>query len=235
MRVLAVLISAMLVLPVATALYADITIEVLPDGRTVIEGTTNVPNLVGESHAYTAKQGERWLFNLSTPLLETFVYNVRLPVGAQINYVNGKNARITTENDHVVVRGSGADALLEIVVQYELERTRTTFSWLPLAGIVLLVGALSFILARRRASRPKKEVLKARAPSYIEGLPERQQAIITLLRDAGGTLTQRQLEFALKLPKSSVSRNVEALRRRGIIEKAQLGMTNTVVLADAYR
>jgi uncharacterized membrane protein len=58
---------------------------------------------------------------------------------------------------------------------------------------------------------------------------------VKLLQQAGGTLTQRQIELSLKLPKSSVSRNVETLRRRGVLEKAQLGMTNTVVLDEKYR
>jgi uncharacterized membrane protein len=229
-----------LLLPLGSALYADVTVQVETDGRTVIEGTTNVPGLIGESSVYTEKHGERWLLNISTPVLDTFVYRVTLPEGAQVNYVAGKNARITTSGDQVEIRGSGEDNPLALTVQYTLSAPQRSFSWLPLAGVAALLILLWALARVRRAPVKKTSSVQPSAPvhktpAYLEGIPQRQQAIVTLLQRAGGTLTQRQIELTMKLPKSSVSRNVEALRRRGIIEKAQLGMTNTLVLAEKYR
>jgi uncharacterized membrane protein len=224
---------ALILLPAASALYADVTIRVDSDGTSVIEGTTNIEGFVGSTAEYTTKNGEWWTLNITTPLLDTFVYHVLLPEGAQVNYLAGKGARITTENNRVVIRGSGSEAPLAVIVQYRIDTrsTASSFAWLPLAGVIVFFVFLWGFLHNRKQRRP---VAKSEAPTYIDGIPDRQQAIISLLRKSGGTLTQRQIELATKLPKSSVSRNVEALRRRGIIEKAQLGMTNTVTLSEKY-
>jgi hypothetical protein len=240
-----VLLLATVALPSVAALYADVDIEVFADGKVRVDGTTNVPDLLGESHAYTSKQGERWLVNVTTPRLDVFAYRVRLPDGAEVNYVGGKNARLTTDGDRVLVSGSGEDAPLAIAVQYAIAATPSRLAWLPLAVTAVFLLALWFVVRgrviRTRRSReatpvPTRESREGSGtPSYLEGLPERQREIVTLLRRADGRLTQRQVELALRLPKSSVSRNVEALRRRGVLEKAQLGMTNTLVLAERYR
>lgn len=231
-------ILAILLLPFASALYADIAVDIASDGHTTITGTTNVPGVVGESNAYTAKEGELWLFNITTPILDTFVYRILLPEGAQITYVAGKNARITTNGNGVEIRGSGENAPMTLTVQYTIAPTTKSFAWLPLLAVIFLLALLWGIMRKRRTQIQKSAPMPARqekTPTYIDGIPQRQQAMVTLLRKADGTLTQRQIELTMKLPKSSVSRNVEALRRRGIIEKAQLGMTNTLVLAEKYR
>lgn len=241
-RALALLFVAVL-LPAASAAYADLTLSVDHAGPVTITGVTDAESLpLGTSNAYTSKQGEHWTLNItSTETLETFVYEVRLPEGAAINYLSGKGARIATDGGAVVVKGSGEHAPFAVTVQYTIDADEANaFAWLPLVFFSVLLILLWFVLRgkRIRQKRERKKIsslISARgAPSYLEGIPARQQAMVKLLREAGGTLTQRQLELTLKLPKSSVSRNVEALRRRGIVQKAQLGMTNTVVLDERY-
>jgi uncharacterized membrane protein len=241
----ALFLALALTLPaLVSAQYADLTFDIAETGVVTTSGVTDAASLpLGESSVYTAKKGEYWTFNVtSAEVLETFVYEVRLPEGAAINYLNGKGARITTDNGAVVVKGAGENAPLAVTVQYSITGAqKNRFGWIPLVVLLLLLGALWFVLRGQkiRMKRERKTLaatkIQAQTPSYLEGIPARQQAIVQLLRGAGGTLTQRQIELTLKLPKSSVSRNVEALRRRGIVEKAQLGMTNTVVLGERYR
>ena len=229
----------------AYAKYADVTFTVDTSGVVTTTGIADVHSLpIGVSDNYTSKAKGVWTLNISTPeTLDSFVYAVVLPQGATVNYIGGKGARITTVDNTVVIRGSGQDTVLAITAQYSLEaeqKESNSFAWLPLS-IALLVLAVLWLALRGMRSRPvkaqtiEKTEQTANAPQYIEGLPDRQREIIKLLRIAGGTLTQRQVELALKLPKSSVSRNVESLRRRGIIEKAQLGMSNTLTLSEKYR
>jgi len=239
MRVIPVVL-ALLFIPLVSGLYADLSFDVRSDGSILVEGVTNVPSLEpGTYNDFTGKTGSRWLMNVTSgEVVESFVYTVLLPPGAQISYVSGRGARITTENGRVAVRGSGSDGIMTIVVQYTIEPVSESkkFAWLPLVGMTVLLVALWFVVrAKRTAKSAQRKSSRTDTPAYLDGIPERQQAMVKLLRKAGGTLTQRQLELALKLPKSSVSRNVEGLRRRGIIEKAQLGMTNTVVLSERYR
>jgi len=208
-------------------------------------GISDVPSLpLGTSENYTSKVKSTWTVNISAPeVLDTFVYAIALPPGAIVNYVSGKNARITTDGDSIVVRGAGSDLPLSVAVQYSLGEPQRNYSWLQFGiGVLLaiLLAGMLRMLQRRTAkphvqSKPVVDLEDKGVPTYIEGLPKRQQVIIELLRKAGGTLTQRQVELALKLPKSSVSRNVESLRRRGIISKAQTGMSNTLVLEENQR
>lgn len=66
-------------------------------------------------------------------------------------------------------------------------------------------------------------------PIDISHLPERQQEIINILRDKK-KVTQKQLEELMNIPKSSVSRNVQALFIKGIVEKQNVGQSNYVFL-----
>lgn len=60
---------------------------------------------------------------------------------------------------------------------------------------------------------------------------ERQLAILDYLA-SHGVVTQAELEKKLKLPKSSLSRNVDTLARKGVIFKEQRGMSNVVGLKE---
>ncbi len=246
MRIIAAsFVMLLLAVACAQAEYADLAFVVDEAGIVMTDGITDVSSLpLGASENYTTKIKGFWLVNITTTQnLETFVYSLKLPQGAIINFVGGKNARITTDGDHVVIRGSGQDAPLSAVVQYSLGAPKKEYSWMPLIAAVIVLALLwSVVRARKnrllKATNTQMKDLTAknsRPASLIEGLPERQQQIIHLLRRANGALTQRQVELALKLPKSSISRNVEALRRRDIIKKAQTGMSNTLVLDEKYK
>ncbi len=70
-----------------------------------------------------------------------------------------------------------------------------------------------------------------RLDAVFDQLPERQKMIITLIRESpSGFVTQAKLEKETGFPKSSLSRNVDSLVRKGFIQKEQTGMTNTLSL-----
>ena len=63
----------------------------------------------------------------------------------------------------------------------------------------------------------------------IKNLPERQQEVIKLV-EKNKKMTQKQLEAAMSIPKSSVSRNVQALVIKGILKKEKAGQSNYITL-----
>ena len=59
----------------------------------------------------------------------------------------------------------------------------------------------------------------------------RQQDIIKILEEKG-KITQKELETIMKIPKSSVSRNIQTLVIKGIIQKESVGLTNYISLKE---
>ena len=57
----------------------------------------------------------------------------------------------------------------------------------------------------------------------------RQQDIIKILEEKG-KITQKELETIMKIPKSSISRNIQTLVIKGVIQKESVGLTNYISL-----
>ena len=66
----------------------------------------------------------------------------------------------------------------------------------------------------------------------LNTLTPRQQEIVKILQKNKGQLAQSKLEKISKLPKSSLSRNIESLKRKNILEKTPNGMSNTLILKN---
>lgn len=80
---------------------------------------------------------------------------------------------------------------------------------------------------------PKNSEQKNEKKTLIDlsKFPLRQQEIITILITRK-KITQKELETQMKIPKSSISRNVQALVSKNIIIKENKGMTNYLSLKD---
>jgi uncharacterized membrane protein len=235
MRLLIVALLVLLTLGTAAAqgYYADVTLAVQENGAVIISGVSNHPQLQpGTTHELTSKNKEYWLFNLTIPdKLDEFVIVVELPSGATLNYVSAKSTlNIISEGDHIAVKRVGSNSTIALGIQYKLGEQHS--SLLPyiigtVAILVLLVSILYVAMAKRLV-RPRKETKSA--ITFTDGLPDRQKEILALLERSGGKLTQKQIEDSLKLPKSSISRNIDALSRKGLITKQTQGLTNTIRL-----
>lgn len=213
---------------VAAQYYADVTLDVEETGAVTVSGVSNHPELAaGTTHAFTSKNKEYWLLNVTAPNLDEFLITVKLPAGAELNYVSAKSAvGISSEGERVVLKRIGSNSSVELVAQYRLA-DQVQRAWLPylivaVAALVLFTSILYGVVARGLVRRPRK------ALTFNDGLPQRQKDILQLLERSGGKLTQKQIEDALRLPKSSVSRNIDALARRGLVAKQTQGFTNTI-------
>jgi uncharacterized membrane protein len=227
------LVLGVLLLPAASAYYADVTVDVGADGFVSISGVSNHPQLQsGTTQDFTAKNKEHWLLNITpSGSFEDYVFTVQLPPGATLNYVNSKNLQILTEDKRVVIKVIGSNDSVSIVAQYTITQVNRTYKWVELAVILalLFVGGVLY-LTRRKPKEHKKAVHSA----LVEGLPARQQEIVALLHKAGGKLTQKQIEQSMSIPKSSVSRNIDSLERRGVVKKDSYGMTNVISLVEKH-
>jgi len=205
--------------------YADVEIYVDESGEVLISGTTNHPLLeVEKTQEYTTKEGSLWILNITTTdTFSNFVYSVNLPKNAAINYVKAPSLRIEQTFSGISIKGLGKNREFEIIVQYRLKDESPGYDLVLLVAVLM---AVTFLLYRKRRAKKPQEKTPRISP---ENFPERQRKILKIIIREGST-TQAKLLQELKIPKSSLSRNVKSLVRQGIIISERKGMSNFLKL-----
>lgn len=226
-RALLVLLTVLLAVSVYAQLYADVTFDVKDTGEVVISGNTNYEPFTGTTNTLTSKQGDMWFLNITSPVFEEYIYHVKLPQYAVINYIKANSkVRIEESSGSIIITGTGSKKPIDIRVQYSINKAQQTNSSLTLIGAIILiivVGIVAF-LVQKRLSKHKKIPEKA---FKRELYTERQLVILDYIKKHG-TVTQAKLEHDLKLPKSSLSRNIQTLVQKGVLFKETHGMSNVI-------
>jgi len=211
--------------------YADVDMDVAGDGTVSISGVTNHPMLAaGSTAGYTSKKGSYWVLNITTPeTFSNYLYTLRMPQGSVINYVktSGRVA-IREEGSRIIIDGVGRDEPLMILIQYSINPAGS-INWLMFFTLfVIIISSLlaAYLYLKRIRTATKKKKYEP------ETLTERQLMIVRFLEKSGGMTTQKNLETSIKIPKSSLSRNIDSLVNRGILKRERKGMTNIVRFAD---
>jgi uncharacterized membrane protein len=223
--------------------YADVQMAVSAGGSVDISGLSNHPGLSAGVHEdYTSKKGSYWLLNITLPgTFSDYVYTLRLPSGGTANYIKSSGrVSIGQEGESVIIEGTGKDTDFSVVIQYSIISQPAGIAWwvflLPVAVALLLITAWTLAKRKRKAKAGEKKVVESveagKARYNPSLLTERQLAIVKALEAAGKPMTQRQIEQALSLPKSSVSRNISSLVRAGILIRHERGMSNAVWFSE---
>lgn len=200
------------------AYYADVTFVVAENGDVTVSGLTNVPEFSGVNSSWTSKRDSNWMLNLTFNYsFQSFVFTISLPTHATIQYLkSSRPVRIGAEGNSPVISLSGQNTLSpEFVVQYQIKKSKKSGIWLYLSLFAILALLVLVIIFRKS---------KEKIWFDISTLPERQKDIVQLL--LRGFKTQKYIEEKLKIPKSSVSRNINSLVNKGIVKKTEKGMSN---------
>ncbi|MBD3388365.1 MAG: MarR family transcriptional regulator [Candidatus Altiarchaeales archaeon] len=211
----------------AEAYYADVSFDVSGSGAATISGTSNHPLLAdGVYDQYTFKRGGYWLLNISLDGDFTeYVYSVKLPEGAEVNYaMSPRGFRISSEDGRVKVSGVGEDEPFNVLVQYTIGRESSPDNSTLYAAVIALLAAASAVMYLWW--RPSK----AGAGFDDRMLTDRQRMIVEFLRERNAPVNQAEICEQLNLPKSSVSRNIDTLEGMGVVEKRRVGMSAMVKL-----
>jgi uncharacterized membrane protein len=220
-------LAILLALSAYSQLYADITFDVKDNGEIEISGNTNYEEFKGVTSRLTSKEGEFWFLNITGPVFEEFVYEVKLPENAVINYIKSNSqVRIEERLGRIAITASGSNKPIDIKVQYFIgKEERSTSSFLIISSLIIiaLIAIGVYYLAKKKIKiiKPAKKDIKR------ELYTERQLMILDYLQKKG-TVTQAQLEKDLKIPKASLSRNIQTLAQKGVIFKETKGMSNVV-------
>ena len=106
-----------------------------------------------------------------------------------------------------------------------------TFLSLGIVGVLLAIG---FVLV---FAKPKERIItrKVKEPKKkidLDGLDSREREIIKILENENGTIFQAELMEKLKTGKVGITRLLDKLEAKQLIERKRRGMNNIVVLRD---
>lgn len=220
--------------------YADLTITVDLSGFVTIDGLTNYPNLtIQNTEQYTSKQQSYWRLNITKQeTFSEFVYDLTLPKGSSINYIQSSGSLRIEENlGSLIIRGFGENKSFSLLIQYQIEKQgdsilQDNIVYLILLPVILLVSLLIlfFYFKEKKTKDLPPEMDRKEPLGELKGLNHRQNQIIQLLHARNIPMTQTDIQKELQIPKASVSRNIHGLERKGLIEKEQIGMSNLIRL-----
>ena len=218
------LFAILLSISAYSQLYADITFEVKDNGEVEILGNTNYDTFKGTTNSLTSKQGELWFLNITSPVFDEYLYEVKLPKYSVINYIKANTqVRIEEKSGSITITATGSKKPIDIKVQYIVNKEERTASIIKLISaivIIIIIGVVGYLIKKNIKHKPKKELKR-------ELYTDRQLMILDYLQKQG-IVTQAKLEKDLKLPKSSLSRNIDTLVQKGVIFKEAKGMSNVI-------
>ncbi len=110
--------------------------------------------------------------------------------------------------------------------------TKQTYLALGIVGILVLIGVILVF------SKPEKEIIvkkvkeKKKAKIFdLSGLKKEEKDAFNLIKQ-NGTIFQADLIEKLNFGKAKMSRVIDRLEGRGLVERKRRGMTNVVVLKE---
>ena len=242
-----VIILILLLFPIVYAedYYADVKITIDNSGFVTIDGITNHPDfLISNTELYTSKKQSYWLLNITKEdIFSDFVYTVTLPFGSSINYVKTSGfMRIEEEQGKLTISGFGQNKSFFILVQYQVGKTADTVQTIDFSLFLVIIYISLFIIlivsyfvykSLWRKKEDKKimtDTNEIKTEFSFKCLSDRQKKIMDLLIQKNRPLSQSIIQTELDIPKAAISRNINSLELKGLIEKEKIGMSNLIRL-----
>jgi len=113
---------------------------------------------------------------------------------------------------------------------YDTIRTQTWLS-LSIAGVILVVGlVIMFIKPKERIV--VKQIKEKKKKLDLNGLDKNEKRVIEILQEENGAIFQNTLMEKLEIGKVGITRLLDKLEAKQLIERKRRGMNNIVVLKD---
>jgi uncharacterized membrane protein len=109
--------------------------------------------------------------------------------------------------------------------------TIQTWVALSVTAIILIIGIVIFF------SKPKEKIIvkfkhERKKKLNLEGLDQKEKEVIDLLQKENGAIFQSTLMEKLEIGKVGITRLLDKLEAKQLIERKRRGMNNIVVLND---
>jgi len=114
---------------------------------------------------------------------------------------------------------------------YDTIKTQTSLS-LAIAGIILIIG-LFFVFAKeneRVILKTKIRTIKEKRKVNLENLDSEEKRIVKIIQEENGAIFQGTLMEKLGIGKVGMTRILDKLEGKQVIERKRRGMNNIVVL-----
>jgi hypothetical protein len=229
------LILILLLIPVVYGLKQDAIYDIQNNGD--IKVYYNADNSSYTNTLFkniTSKQEGIWTVNITKTFRGDTTYRFILPEYGVVDYVKTNSKIRIEENDgRITITGISLDRKIDMFLQYvvneeEQKNNYITNSVMILLGVTLLSIIIFLIMKLRHKKKEKAQHTSEPNKQLNRELhTERQLQIIDYIKKHG-SVTQAQLEHELKLPKSSLSRNIETLVQKGVLFKESKGMSNYI-------
>ena len=150
--------------------------------------------------------------------------------------------RIEEEQGKLTISGFGQNKSFSIIVQYQAEKPTNTIQTIDFSLFLVVINITLFIILIvsyfiYKSLWKKKENKKVMTNTNenttefsFKGLSDRQKKIMDLLIKKNRPLSQSIIQKELDIPKAAVSRNINSLELKGLIEKEKIGMSNLIRL-----
>jgi uncharacterized membrane protein len=109
--------------------------------------------------------------------------------------------------------------------------------WLSMAivGVVLAIG-LYIMFSKPQEKIIERTVVKTvkekKKPLNLEGLDKKEKQVVELIQKEGGVIFQADLKEKLEMGKVGMTRLLDKLEAKQLIERKRRGMNNVVVLRE---
>lgn len=226
--------------------YADQKINIDSSGIAYFEGISN-NNAFNKtsSNMLTSKNKDIWTFNLKiNETFSNYIIKINFPKNTQITYLKSTGKPYITYDNKLEITEIGKNQKIELIIQYKINTSSNEYTSRDfiLGGIILIFVSIGFLIIIKFSKGLKKKNINALKSIESENktqnledlkkysLSERQQNIIDIIKKNNGEVSQNYLEKSLNIPKSSLSRNINSLKFKGIIEKINKGNINLIML-----
>ena len=223
----------------AEGYYADVDISVDTSGFVTITGTTNYPDLLTDStEIYSSKDQSFWLLNITkNEVFSNYIYTITFPKGTSINYIKSEGTfRIGGHEEHLIIDGFAENNNLSVIIQYQIDKYNegsVSNAFNMNLGLIIIISLFIILFIVVYYKFPdKNKSSEMFEDDMLKGLNQRQKDIMNILINNSAPLTQSDIQREIGIPKASVSRNIQRLEFKGLIEKEQTGMSNLIRLKE---
>ncbi len=102
-------------------------------------------------------------------------------------------------------------------------------SW-SLMVVVFAIGVFFIFFYKGEITNTRKKINKEDYEADKKGLKEEEKTVLDKIIEAEGTIFQSDIVEKTNFPKAKITRILDRLEGKGIIERKRRGMTNVVVL-----
>lgn len=100
-----------------------------------------------------------------------------------------------------------------------------------ITGLILVIG-LFLIFAKEEERTIIKKIKDKKKKLNLEGLDKKEKEVIKILQEQNGTIFQAELMEKLSVGKVGITRLLDKLEAKQLIERKRRGMNNIVILRD---